>query len=61
VGGLIAGALDLTQACILFGAKMPLVIEDCRGGRLCTGASAPSVLGVCLHSFIAFSAMLAKH
>src|SRR5205807_652883 len=26
VGGLIAGTLDLTQACILFGARIPLVI-----------------------------------
>ncbi len=26
VGGLIAGALDITQAIILFGKKVPLVI-----------------------------------
>jgi hypothetical protein len=26
VGGLIAGTLDLTQACILFGWKIPLAI-----------------------------------
>jgi hypothetical protein len=25
-GGLIAGSLDLTQACILFGRKIPLAI-----------------------------------
>jgi hypothetical protein len=26
VGGLTAGALDLLQACILFGSRIPLVI-----------------------------------
>ena len=31
VGGLIAGALDLTQACILFGWDIPLAIA---GGLL---------------------------
>jgi hypothetical protein len=31
VGGLIAGALDITQAIILFGKKVPLVIA---GGLL---------------------------
>jgi hypothetical protein len=57
-GGGIAGALDLTQACILFGARVPfgvaaglLGVEAARHGGAGTYA-----LGVCLHFFIAFSA-----
>ena len=57
VGGLIAGALDLTQAIILFGAKIPLVIAAGLLGRgALHGGIATYVLGVCLHFFIAFSA-----
>lgn len=56
VGGLIAGALDLTQACILFGTKVPLLIA---GGLLGKGAFhgglATYALGVFLHFFIALS------
>jgi hypothetical protein len=33
MGGLIAGTLDLLQACILFGAKIPLVIAAGLLGR----------------------------
>jgi hypothetical protein len=56
VGGLIAGTLDLTQACILFGAKIPLVIAAGLLGRqaLQEGIGV-YLLGVLLHFFIAFS------
>ena len=56
VGGLTAGAIDILQACILFGWNIPLSIA---GGLL--GASAfhggPGIyaLGVFLHFFIATS------
>jgi hypothetical protein len=57
VGGLVAGTLDLMQACILFGWKIPLVIA---GGLLGPGAThggaATYILGVTLHYFIATSA-----
>jgi Na+/alanine symporter len=56
-GGLIAGTLDLTQACILFGAKVPLAIAAGLLGRQALhGGIGSYVLGVCLHFFIAFSA-----
>jgi hypothetical protein len=55
-GGLIAGTLDLTQACVLFGWHIPLAIA---AGLLGPGAlhqGAPTyVLGVFLHYFIATS------
>jgi hypothetical protein len=57
LGGGIAGALDLTQACILFGPSVPLGIaagllgpETARHGGPGTYA-----LGVFLHFFITFS------
>ncbi|HET9309569.1 MAG TPA: hypothetical protein VFO46_26365 [Candidatus Sulfotelmatobacter sp.] len=57
VGGGIAGVLDLTQACILFGWRVPLTIA---GGLLGHGARhggvGTYVLGVALHFFIACSA-----
>ena len=57
VGGLVAGALDLLQACILFGWDIPLAIA---GGLLGPpafhGGVGTYVLGVFLHFFIAFSA-----
>jgi hypothetical protein len=57
VGGGIAGALDLTQACILFGWDIPLTIA---GGLLGPQAAHEGVgtyiLGVLLHFFIACSA-----
>jgi Na+/alanine symporter len=56
-GGLIAGTLDLTQACILFGAKVPLALAAGLLGRQALhGGIGSYVLGVCLHFFIAFSA-----
>jgi Na+/alanine symporter len=57
VGGLIAGTLDLTQAMILFGAKIPLVIAARLLGRQALqGGAGTYVLGVLLHFFIACSA-----
>ena len=56
-GGVIAGALDLTQAMVLFGAKIPLVIAAGLLGRQAIhGGVGTYVLGVFLHFFIAFSA-----
>src|SRR6476660_8586158 len=57
VGGLIAGTLDLLQACILFGWDIPLAIAGGLLGRQAfTGGAGTYVLGVFLHFFIAFSA-----
>jgi hypothetical protein len=57
VGGLTAGALDLTQASILFGARIPLVIAAGLLGRTALhGGAGTYILGVVLHFFIAFSA-----
>jgi hypothetical protein len=57
VGGLVAGFLDLTQAMILFGRKVPLVIAAGLLGRSALhGGMATYALGVLLHFFIAFSA-----
>src|SRR5579864_156267 len=57
VGGLIAGALDLTQACILFGTKVPLAIAaGLLGQQALQGGIATYLLGVLLHFFIATSA-----
>ncbi|WP_254061733.1 hypothetical protein [Granulicella sp. L60] len=57
VGGLTAGALDLTQACILFGWDIPLSIAaGLLGPRALHGGAATYVLGVLLHFFIALSA-----
>lgn len=57
VGGLIAGTLDLLQACILFGWKVPLVIAGGLLGRQAfQGGIATYILGVFLHFFIALSA-----
>ena len=57
VGGLIAGTLDLTQACILFGRDIPLVIAGgLLGPRAFQGGAGTYILGVFLHFFIAFSA-----
>jgi hypothetical protein len=55
-GGLIAGVLDLTQALILFGWKVPRAIAAGLIGRQAFhGGAATYVLGVLLHFFIAFS------
>jgi hypothetical protein len=57
VGGGIAAALDLTQACILFGRKVPLAIAAGLLGRQAFhGGVGTYVLGVLLHFLIAFSA-----
>src|SRR6202023_1517192 len=57
VGGLIAGTLDLTQACILFGWHIPLVIAGgLLGPQAFHGGVGTYVLGVLLHFVIAFSA-----
>lgn len=55
-GGLIAGTLDLVQACILFGWDIPLVIAaGMLGQRALQGGAGMYVLGVFLHFFIATS------
>jgi hypothetical protein len=56
VGGLIAGTLDLTQACVLFGWKIPLSIAAGLLGRQAFhGGPGTYLLGVLLHFFIALS------
>jgi hypothetical protein len=56
-GGLIAGTMDLLQACILFGWDIPLVIAAGLLGRSAFhGGAGTYVLGVLLHYFIACSA-----
>jgi hypothetical protein len=57
VGGVVAGTIDLLQACILFGSKVPLVIAAGLVGRQAMhGGAGTYVLGVILHFFIACSA-----
>jgi hypothetical protein len=57
VGGLVAGILDLLQACILFGWDIPLAIAAGLLGRQAFhGGAGTYILGVLLHFFIAFSA-----
>lgn len=57
VGGLVAGTLDLLQACILFGWDIPLAIAGGLLGRQAFhGGAGTYVLGVVLHFFIACSA-----
>ena len=56
-GGGIAGTLDLLQACILFGWRIPLVIAAGLLGRQALhGGAGTYILGVCLHFLIACSA-----
>lgn len=56
VGGLVAGTLDLLQACILFGWDIPLSIAGGLIGRQAIhGGIGTYVLGVLLHFFIASS------
>jgi hypothetical protein len=56
-GGLIAGTLDLLQACILFGWDIPLAIAGGLLGKSAfAGGAATYALGVLLHFFIACSA-----
>lgn len=55
-GGFIAGALDLLQACILFGWDIPLAIAGgLLGPAAFRGGPATYALGVFLHFFIALS------
>lgn len=55
-GGLIAGTLDLTQAFLLFGLRVPLVVAAGLLGRSAIhGGAGTYVLGLCLHFFIACS------
>ena len=57
LAGGIAGTLDLLQACILFGWRVPLVIAaGLLGRQALQGGAGTYVLGVCLHFFIACSA-----
>jgi hypothetical protein len=57
VGGLIAGTLDLGQAIILFGAKIPLAIAaGLLGPQAFRGGVATYILGILLHFLIALSA-----
>lgn len=56
-GGLIAGTLDLLQACILFGWDIPLVIAGgLLGKQAFEGGAGTYTLGVLLHYLIACSA-----
>jgi len=56
VGGFAAGTLDLTQAFLLFGARVPLVIAAGLLGRSAFhGGAGTYALGVLLHFFIATS------
>jgi len=53
---MLAGTLDLTQALILFGRRVPLAIAAGLLGRQAfTGGAGTYVLGMLLHFFIAFS------
>ena len=57
VGGLVAGTVDLLQACILFGWGIPLAIAGgLLGKKAFSGGAGTYVLGVGLHYFIATSA-----
>ena len=57
VAGLLAGSLDLTQAFILFGTRVPLVIAAGLLGRQAVhGGPGTYALGILLHYFIATSA-----
>jgi hypothetical protein len=57
LGGLVAGTLDLAQAMILFGTRIPLSIAAGLVGRSARGGGvAIYALGILLHYFIATSA-----
>ncbi len=57
VGGFVAGAADLLQACIQLGWDIPLFIAaGLLGPKAENGGAVTMALGVMLHFFIAFSA-----
>src|SRR3954449_12895103 len=57
VGGMVAGTLDLLQACISFGWDIPLAIAGgLLGKKAFDGGAGTYILGVGLHYFIALSA-----
>jgi hypothetical protein len=57
VGGLVAGALDLTAAFITFGWGVPRgIASGLLGTKALHGGLATWILGVVLHFFIAFTA-----
>src|SRR5215469_8088834 len=57
VGGVVAGTVDLLQACILFGWDIPLAIAGGLLGKKAFGGGAGTyILGVGLHYLIAVSA-----
>jgi len=56
VGGLVAGTLDLLQACVLFGWDIPLAIAGGLLGKRAEGGVGTYILGVLLHYCIALSA-----
>jgi hypothetical protein len=57
VGGFVAGTVDILQACILFGWRIPLVIAaGLLGSQAFHGGAATYGLGLVLHYFIATSA-----
>lgn len=52
VGGGIAGALDLTQACVLFGKDIPLAFAGgLLGKQAFAGGAGTYALGVALHFY----------
>lgn len=56
-GGFLAGTFDLGQACLLFGADIPLSIAaGLVGPRALEGGAPAYALGILLHYFIAFGA-----
>jgi hypothetical protein len=57
VGGLVAGTLDLAQACLLFGPTVPLAVAGgLLGAQAFRGGTAIYILGIFLHFLIACTA-----
>jgi hypothetical protein len=57
VGGLVAGTLDLAQACILFGPTVPLAVAGgLLGSQAFRGGTTICLLGILLHFLIACTA-----